>query len=1098
MNYQDLFDTLSKYFAAHKGAEDLFKGTVGQTFYNHPVLKLPPKLRDGELFEKVRSVEGYDGAIIRLTDVLKALANRHPERQRKSASRNPSRVTTEPKPASRKAAVAIFFVAKFGKGYERHAEAIEQDGFIQGFSFDSVVETYQRHPQRTLGLHAPALTGARASSNPNHYSQNIIPILGRDREQGILRNFLRADGGFLWFQIAGSGGQGKSRLAWQLIQEAEDLEQQHFEAMWHAGFLRDDKLGAFAETCGEWVPSSPTLIVLDYVLGAETPIGTILRTLAARQNQLTQKVRVLLLERQAWNEGGLRQDLQSAKEGDFVLTASDGLADWYDRLRPADGERDLALHLFEEHGRVLKLETLQPSALVQIVKDVARHQGTDITISDEKIEQSLHKIDRDGRPLFAYFFARALDGGAYRSDWTRSDLLDLVLKTDQDRRWSVEFDDGPPDFGDNDLSMTVALLATMLRFVDLRMLRKRRFWADESENPVGQTMRRAMLLTATPRDGGAGGGSRFVRGLEPDILGEWFVLSALAKGADFDLLHKEAWGLDDSSMAQFLVRIAQDFPDHPEARALIENEPPDDRSLLEFGRAAPDVLRAVKLEKFADPSSIVAGLERAVKKEDPKAMTSLAYLLEAGRGIAKDEDRAFKLFQLASDERHHAATASLAYCYYAGIGCTPDAHEAFRLWDLAAKNKNAGAMRNLGICYENGIGVEKDAMRAVEWYDKAFKAGSIDAMVNLGICYEKGDGVEVNIETALEWYRNGAAAGDGRAMTNLGVCYQKGDGVEQSIETALDWYRKGAAVGTGGAMDNLGFCYAQGDGVEQNIEIALDWYRKGTDTGARAARSALTVLAITMNLAPPTNINPDAIPSPAIAIGDAWADTPLIDGNWQDVPDASATLSKISAAAAYEGIAELFDDRTVIGMRQIRLSCYPGFRLIDLQLKSETCDVMLANALVSEAGAILLDGTSKCLHLLNLVALETGTAMAREEYLRVFCAFVRGAEGPFQIVTSADQIPFIDHKDQSTLTAALGPLQPIDLDPSRVGQWGLRAAVLYSNALFTADFAILPNGMVEMPNDDPIATGLSILGRHYNGVLRYPLGSKTFPATEGG
>lgn len=59
-----------------------------------------------------------------------------------------------------------------------------------------------------------------------------------------LRHLL-ADGGFLWMQIAGVGGQGKSRLGWELTLWAR-------ERGWQAGLLELVNLDVFA---AHWLDS---------------------------------------------------------------------------------------------------------------------------------------------------------------------------------------------------------------------------------------------------------------------------------------------------------------------------------------------------------------------------------------------------------------------------------------------------------------------------------------------------------------------------------------------------------------------------------------------------------------------------------------------------------------------------------------------------------------------------------------------------------------------------------------------------------------------------------------------------------------------------
>ena len=87
------------------------------------------------------------------------------------------------------------------------------------------------------------------------FRQRATRLTGRESELDKLHRFLDTKEPVTWWQIAGDAGQGKSRLALDLILEVREF--------WHAGFLRADDL---LKT--DWATvaiSRPTLIVIDYV-----------------------------------------------------------------------------------------------------------------------------------------------------------------------------------------------------------------------------------------------------------------------------------------------------------------------------------------------------------------------------------------------------------------------------------------------------------------------------------------------------------------------------------------------------------------------------------------------------------------------------------------------------------------------------------------------------------------------------------------------------------------------------------------------------------------------------------------------------------------
>ncbi len=110
-----------------------------------------------------------------------------------------------------------------------------------------------------------------------------------------------------------------------------------------------------------------------------------------------------------------------------------------------------------------------------------------------------------------------------------------------------------------------------------------------------------------------------------------------------------------------------------------------------------------------------------------------------------------------------------------------------------------------------------------------------------------------------------------------------------------------------------------------------------------------------------------------------------------------------------------------------------------------------------------LDGASAPIHEANAaagIALDAGTVLP---YLRFFCFFVRGAEGPFLVVEGAGN-PLVPEANRDRLRAAVVP--PEILGRDRKGAWHVAAFVHYGDTLAAARFRLAPSGMVEMLDDD--------------------------------
>lgn len=123
-----------------------------------------------------------------------------------------------------------------------------------------------------------------------------------------------------------------------------------------------------------------------------------------------------------------------------------------------------------------------------------------------------------------------------------------------------------------------------------------------------------------------------------------------------------------------------------------------------------------------------------------------------------------------------------------------------------------------------------------------------------------------------------------------------------------------------------------------------------------------------------------------------------------------------------------------------------------------------------------LDGTSAPIHDAN----EAGPIKLNEQnvldYLRFFCFFVHGDEGPFLILEDIKD-PAIDHDrlDDATQKVIEGAINPASFEgKDDKGQYIASALVLYGDALFSARFALSDDGMIEMTDDDPIAGDLPV------------------------
>lgn len=129
--------------------------------------------------------------------------------------------------------------------------------------------------------------------------------------------------------------------------------------------------------------------------------------------------------------------------------------------------------------------------------------------------------------------------------------------------------------------------------------------------------------------------------------------------------------------------------------------------------------------------------------------------------------------------------------------------------------------------------------------------------------------------------------------------------------------------------------------------------------------------------------------------------------------------------------------------------------------------------LTDQGNLFRLNGTSPPIHEVNAKAPIKVTEENVLEYLRFFCFFVRGEEGPFYVAESMDDPNMPSDMDDTTKSVVEGTIRGANYEgKNEQGHWLCDAVVFYSNALFIANFAVQPSGMIEMLDDEPIAADL--------------------------
>lgn len=157
------------------------------------------------------------------------------------------------------------------------------------------------------------------------------------------------------------------------------------------------------------------------------------------------------------------------------------------------------------------------------------------------------------------------------------------------------------------------------------------------------------------------------------------------------------------------------------------------------------------------------------------------------------------------------------------------------------------------------------------------------------------------------------------------------------------------------------------------------------------------------------------------------------------------------------------------------LPFYDQVALIRVKDPSWTPKNLFIYYLTDQGNLYWLNGTSPPIHEVNAKAPIKITDENVLDYLRFFCFFVRGEEGPFLIAESMEDTYIPKQLDDKTRMVIEGTVREASFESKDAnGNWMCDAVVYYSNALFIANFSVQPSGMIEMLDDEPIAADLPV------------------------
>ncbi|MBA4269524.1 MAG: hypothetical protein C0447_08930 [Methylobacterium sp.] len=486
-------------------------------------------------------------------------------------------------------------------------------------------------------VHEPRLYNPRAKAGGKdgiieglRFTREVDSFREREDELDFLHRFLGDPTNtppFRWQLITGDGGEGKSRLALQFLGAAT-------ERLFRAGFIRADEL----KRCDpeRWRPRWATLIVIDYPAQRPDDVRSLLEGLAVNADEFQFPVRVLLLERDARGEWFK------------TLQPENHLGD---RIRGAAFGEPYALPPLTQGALISLMRARLPAALAERFDDQALF-GAAARIDNRVI--SVVDGDRQVHLQWPRALFAAATAAAVSEQWTdlnqpvaamlealdREAVLSRLVAREREQFWT---ESAPPDRllekSRLELHENALLLATFCLGLDRAQLEDG--WPADVANVLPSTEpgdANGHFDTDRYRRMAGGEPSLNLAGLEPDLLGEFFVLQKLASKpiAERQKLIDAAYRLGGDDAARFVIRAAIDFPER--WRGLNHLAPSVAHGLnsaLPFSRAQVDLTAAAGDRISLDDAKAILARAKALAVELGEPALRLASAQAATNYIAK-------------------------------------------------------------------------------------------------------------------------------------------------------------------------------------------------------------------------------------------------------------------------------------------------------------------------------------------------------------------------------------------------------------------------------------------------------------------------------
>ncbi len=236
-------------------------------------------------------------------------------------------------------------------------------------------------------------------------------------------------------------------------------------------------------------------------------------------------------------------------------------------------------------------------------------------------------------------------------------------------------------------------------------------------------------------------------------------------------------------------------------------------------------------------------LDRAVGGGSTTAQVALGSLYASGTGVARDPERARKLFEAAAAKNDSAGVTALGMCYVTdACGVPRDPAKAVQLLERAVALGNSNARVNLGLMLLHGMRVTADRPRAIGLLIEAAEAGNPNAMRGLYEAYHDPSALDRDGAKAFAWAKRAVEAGNLSALNVLADCYRTGEGTPRDTALAAQTYKRSAEAGNVDGMNAWGLLQLEGSGTPRDIAGGAKYIQMAAERGVPNALMTLASL----------------------------------------------------------------------------------------------------------------------------------------------------------------------------------------------------------------------------------------------------------------